>query len=117
MVYMLTNSLIPHSHHSLLLRLGLRAKAERLSKALTRRELALRADVTESAIKRFETTGEIGVSTMLSLMLALGISEQFEALFKADLPKTLAQLQPGPARRRGRRIDHGKARSTKRSDE
>jgi|GEM_PF-1697360 transcriptional regulator with XRE-family HTH domain len=110
---MLANSLVPYSRGALLHRLGLRAKAERLSQALTRRKLAERADVTESAIKRFETTGEIGVSTMLALMLALGISEQFDALFRADLPKTFAQLQPGTLRQRGRRSDHGKTRAKK----
>lgn len=119
MELMLSNSLIPHSHRSLLLRLGLRAKSERLSKALTRRDLSKRAQVKESAIKRFETTGEIGVSTMLSIMMALGLSEQFEALFAAKIPQTFADLKydHGAPRLRGRRSDQGKPRAKGPADE
>jgi len=111
MVIMLTNNLIPLSHRALLLRLGERVKTARLQKILSRRTLALRANVPESTIKRFESTGEIGVNAMLSIMTALGCSDQIESLFVPKAPGTLAELRQVPTRVRGKRSDVGKVRA------
>ena len=101
---------MPLSHRALLLRLGERARLARLAVELSRRALSGKSGVPESTIKRFELSGEIGTSALLSILITLGISPQLEDLFAPQEPRTIADLAVR-TRIRGRRSDFGAHRA------
>lgn len=78
-----------------------RVKARRLAENLSRRSLSARSGVSESAIKRFETTGHITLDRLLQLAAILDNLDEFAALFPEKSLVSLEQLCPAP-RRRGR---------------
>lgn len=87
-------------------RLAARMKVLRLARDWKRETLAERAGISAGTIKRFETTGQIGLDNLLKLALALGCLDQFEAVFAPPAARTLAELEQrgqAPTRRRGRR--------------
>ena len=57
---------------------------------ITQRELSKRTMVSYASIRRFETTGEISLKSLLKLADALDYLEDFEKLFKR---KTLTNLE------------------------
>jgi len=87
-------------------RLAARVMQLRLAKDWKRDTLAERAGLSASTIKRFETTGQITLDSLLRLAMALGCLEQFEALFTAGPITSLAELErrvESPERKRGRK--------------
>ena len=70
-----------------------KAKNVRLQKHLTRRTLALMSGVSLSSIKRFETTGQVSLTNLLKIANALGVLDDFNSLFEANEPQTLAELE------------------------
>lgn len=76
-----------------------KAKAQRLAAQLTRRTLALKSDVAEANIKRFETTGQISFHNLLKIAYTLDCMDDFEPLFKEKPPQRLADLQVKPRQR------------------
>lgn len=58
-----------------------RVRARRKAQGLTQRRLADRAGVSYSSLRRFETTGEISLTSLLRLAQTLGCLEDFNALF------------------------------------
>lgn len=78
------------------------ARARRLAADLSRKSLAARSGVSEGTIKRFESTGEIALMSLLKLAQALGCLDEFKALFPpAPGPVRLEDVLK-PARQRGR---------------
>lgn len=53
----------------------------RKSMKITQKKLAERTMVSYASIRRFETTGEISLSSLMRLALALDCLEDFEKLF------------------------------------
>ena len=84
------------------LQIASNAKALRLSKNLSRRALAAQSGVTESTLKRFETTGKVSLDALLLIAMSLGVGEQMANLFSVPPPLSLKELK-SPARLRGRR--------------
>jgi HTH-type transcriptional regulator / antitoxin HipB len=87
-------------------RLGERLMSVRLARNMKRATLAERAGVSESTIKRFESTGQITLDNLLGLALALDCLDQFDALFTAPPVTSIAELERlagPPERKRGRR--------------
>lgn len=78
-----------------------KAKSRRLAENLTRRTLAEKSGISESSVKRFETTGEISLHGLVNIAFALGCSREFNVLFNAKEPQSLDELQ-APLRKRGR---------------
>lgn len=58
-----------------------RVRARRKAQGLTQRRLADRSGVSYSSLRRFETTGEISLTSLLRLAQTLGCLEDFNALF------------------------------------
>ena len=58
-----------------------RVRARRKAQGLTQRRLADRSGVSYSSLRRFETTGEISLTSLLRLAQTLGCLEGFNALF------------------------------------
>ncbi len=54
----------------------------RKEKGLTQREIAEKAGVSYSSLRRFEQTGEISFGSLLKLAKTLNCLEDFNALFK-----------------------------------
>lgn len=83
------------------------ARAARLRRGWSRKELARRAGVSPAMIKNFERTGRIGVVRLVALAGALGALREFAALFPAPPAASLDELeepQRPPTRRRGRTL-------------
>ncbi len=54
----------------------------RKEKGLTQRQIAEKAGVSYSSLRRFEQTGEISLGSLLKLAKVLNCLEDFNALFK-----------------------------------
>lgn len=78
---------------------GENARALRLSKNLSRKTLALKSGVSESSIKRFETTGAITLEALILLATALGDLDEIPKLFKPSQPESLEALKNADRRR------------------
>ena len=57
----------------------------RKRKKLSQKELALKSGVSYGSIRRFETEGEISLSSLTKIAIALGVSDELEELF-IDVP-------------------------------
>lgn len=64
--------------------LASRFKSLRNKVKLSRRELAERSGVPESSIKRFETTGNVSLLSLLKVSQTLKRIEDFDQLFNID---------------------------------
>jgi len=82
--------------------IGANARELRLAQNLTRKTLAERAGVSDSTIKRFETTGQISLDALMLLASALGVAHQLAGLFQHAHPVSLDELKK-TGRRRGRK--------------
>ncbi|RYZ74792.1 MAG: XRE family transcriptional regulator [Proteobacteria bacterium] len=81
-------------------------KELRLSRSLTRETLETMSGVSASSIKRFESTGEISLKSLLNICLSLGVLSRFDGLFDASTkrmtPKELkAKIAAKKPRQRG----------------
>ena len=70
-------------------RFQLRRKEARLS----REALASRSGVSYGSIRRFESTGEISLNSLLKISQAIGLLEEFNALFKQPIIKNLKDFK------------------------
>lgn len=87
-------------------KIAMRFRDLRVLKNLKRSTLAERAGVSESAIKRFETSGEISLRSLLMLAHVLDALDDFDLIFIPPAAKSLAEIQ--------RREERLKPRSKKR---
>ena len=76
-----------------------RVKQTRLAENFSRKSLALKTGVTEASIKRFETTGEIALLSLLKLAYALGCMQEFDKVFA---PKEAISIQAISKKQRAR---------------
>jgi len=81
-----------------------RVKQRRLEKGLTQSELSLRAGVPLPTYRRFERKSEISLRALVMLAMALGMTEEFSALFATPTYRNIDEmLQQQKKRQRGRR--------------
>lgn len=83
-----------------------RAQARRLLLNMSQKELAARSGVSLGSLKRFETTGEISLTSLLSIALALNDLEAFAGLFSLPRPENLFKAEPAATRKRAGRKRH-----------
>lgn len=79
-----------------------RVRRRRLDRAWTQRELAERAGMSLSSLRRFERTGEVSFASLVRLAVALDALEGLAALFE-ERPSSLDEVLERPRRQRGRR--------------
>ncbi|MCB9689736.1 MAG: helix-turn-helix transcriptional regulator [Alphaproteobacteria bacterium] len=79
-----------------------RARRLRLDRNLTQQELAERAGMSLSSLRRFERTGEIAFLSLVRVAMALDASDGLGALFPEQV-RSLDDLLEPPRRQRGRR--------------
>ena len=88
------------------IRLGIAAKAQdkRLALNMSQKDLAARSGVSLGSVKRFETTGEISLASLLAIALILNDLEAFSGLFNPPRTENLFNPQsPVPRKRAGRK--------------
>lgn len=91
--------------HEMAAYLAKQAQAKRLSLNLSQQTLSDRSGVSYSVLKKFERTGQISLTSLLKIALALGTLEEFTNLFKAIPPEqftSLDELMQDKTRKRGR---------------
>ena len=66
-----------------------RVKERRKELKLTQKELALRSNVSYASLRRFESSGEISLSSLLKVAQALGTLDEFNNLFSNEIITTL----------------------------
>jgi transcriptional regulator with XRE-family HTH domain len=83
-----------------------RVRARRLELDLTQKALSGRAGMPLATYRRFETTGEISLKNLVMIATALGMTEDFEALFSSRRYRSIEEIQnieKVKARKRGQR--------------
>ncbi len=83
-----------------------RAQARRLGRNMSQKELSARSGVSLGSVKRFETTGEISLTSLLSIAMVLGDLESFACLFSASRPENLFTAEEVALRKRAGRKRH-----------
>jgi len=82
--------------------IGLRAKSARLRDNLSRKTLADKAGVSEASLKRFETTGQVSLSSLVQLLTALDRLADLDELLAEKTPLSVRELND-TQRQRGRK--------------
>jgi len=88
------------------LSLALRIKTLRLMKNWTREYLAIRAGVSVSSLRRFETSGMASLELVMKLAFAFSRLEEFSTLFLPPQAQSIAELESSAnskLRKRGRK--------------
>ena len=83
-----------------------RAQARRLLLNMSQKELAERSGVSLGSVKRFETTGEVSLTSLLSIALAFNALDAFVDLFSPPLPENLFRAEKTTVRKRAGRKRH-----------
>lgn len=99
-------SLINKTPGSLMAGVAGRVKQRRLEKGWTQKVLAAKAGVTMPSYRRFETTGEISLRSLIMLAFALDMTDEFEALFSSKAYQSIDDIlkaEQSKQRKRGRR--------------
>ena len=70
-----------------------RVKKKRKCMKLSQKQLSQKSGVSYSSIRRFETTGEISLSSLLKIAHALNALNDFEELFKGQAITSLKDFE------------------------
>lgn len=70
-----------------------RVKKKRKQMKISQRQLSQKSGVTYSSIRRFETTGEISLSSLLKIAHALDALKDFESIFKGQTVTSLKDYE------------------------
>ena len=70
-----------------------RMKTRRKQMKLSQRQLSQKSGVTYASIRRFETTGEISLTSLLKIAHALDALKDFEKLFKGKAITSLKDYE------------------------
>lgn len=96
-------SLIGKTPDSLLTGIAERIKQRRLEKGWTQKMLAAKAGVSLPSYRRFESSGEISLRSLVMLAFALDMTDDFETLFSSKRYQSIDDiLQAGQAKQRVR---------------
>jgi transcriptional regulator with XRE-family HTH domain len=99
------------THQEIRAALGTRLRAQRLAQALSQDELAERAGVSLSTLKRLEKSCDTSFEALVRVAMALGLAAQFETLFELQI-KSIAQMEQVAATAQTRVRAPRKARPT-----
>lgn len=85
-------SLINKTPDSLMSGIAQRVKQRRLEKGWTQNMLATKAGVSLASYRRFETSGEISLRSLVMLAFALEMTDEFENLFSRKAYQSLDDI-------------------------
>ena len=82
-----------------------RVKRNRLELNLTQKALAARSGVSFSSLRKFETTGEISLKSLIKIAIALDAADVFADLFSRKQYQSINELiqKTEKVKKRGRR--------------
>jgi transcriptional regulator with XRE-family HTH domain len=99
-------SLINKTPDQMMRSISQRVRERRLEKNLSQKTLASRSGLTFASYRRFETSGEISLRSLVMIALALDMTTEFETLFSTPTYQSIEQLlnlEQSPKRKRGAR--------------
>lgn len=99
-------SLIEKTPDSLMSGIAQRVKQRRLEKGWTQNMLATKAGVSLASYRRFESSGEISLHSLVMLAFALEMTDEFETLFSRKTYQSIDDIvkaDQAKQRRRGNR--------------
>ncbi len=82
-----------HTPEEMSQKLAKRLKSLRLQKRWKRSTLALRSNVTEASLKRFEQTGKVSMENFLKLVFALDRLEELQTLLQPAVANSIKELE------------------------
>ena len=87
-------SFLPKNSQDLMEELRVKFKARRMSVGYTQMECATRSGVSLGSLKRFESSGQISLESLLKLAFVLECLEDFEKVCepKEVMPKSIEEL-------------------------
>ena len=85
-------SLIDKTPDSLISGIAERVKQRRLEKGWTQKILAAKAGLSLPSYRRFESSGEIALRSLVMLAFALDMTDEFEALFSNKTYQSIDEL-------------------------
>jgi transcriptional regulator with XRE-family HTH domain len=85
-------SLINKTPDEIMRSVSQRVKERRLEKNLSQKSLASRAGLNFASYRRFETTGEISLRSLVMIALALDMTSEFDSLFSTRTYQSIDQL-------------------------
>ncbi len=87
-------SFLPKNPNDIMLELQVKFKERRRTIGYTQNELAMRSGVSLGSLKRFETSGQISLESLLKLALVLECLGDFERVCepKEVVPKSIEEL-------------------------
>ena len=97
-------SLIDKTPDLLIQGIALRVKNRRLEKNWTQKMLAIKAGVTFGSYRRFESSGEISLRSLVMIAFALDMTDEFEALFSGRTYRSIddiINIEQSKQRKRG----------------
>ena len=96
-------SLISRTPDSLMLGIAERVKLRRLEKGWTQNMLAAKSGVSLASYRRFESSGEMSLRSLVMLAFALDMTDEFEALFNSKTYQSIDDiLRAGQLKQRKR---------------
>lgn len=101
-------SFIDKTPDTLLLDVAGRVKERRLEKNWTQKAIAAKAGITFASYRRFETSGEISLRSLVMIAFALGAEDDFKELFSKQTYGSIDELlnaSKAKQRRRGGKND------------
>lgn len=85
-------SLINRSPDSLMSGIAQRVKQRRLEKEWTQKLMASKAGLTLASYRRFESSGEISLRSLVMLAFALDMTDEFETLFNSKTYQSIDDI-------------------------
>jgi len=85
-------SLISKTPDSVILAIAGRVKEKRLEKDWTQKTLAVKAGVSFGSYRRFESSGEISLHSLIMIAFALGMEDDFQGLFSKQTYQSIDEL-------------------------
>jgi len=70
-------------------------RARRKGRGLSMESLAQMSGVSYGSIRRFETTGEISLKSLIKIAIVLDCTEEFEQLFERGQPQSIQEIIDG----------------------
>ena len=99
-------SLISRTPDSLML--GIAERVRRLEKGWTQNMLAAKSGVSLASYRRFESSGEMSLRSLVMLAFALNMTDEFEALFNSKTYQSIDDiLRAGQLKQRKRGSRNG----------
>ncbi len=94
-------------------KLAMGLKNSRVRAGLTQEELALKANVSVSVLRKFEQTGRISLESFVKLAFTVGFEEELVGLFDSSSTNNLSMDELLKAKKSKKRVKPFKARKAR----